>query len=123
MYVKGLNYKEIAKAMNYKSDSVRQCIHRNFRHLSFEHRKNRDLNKSIIRAINQDNNSYIGSNALLRWNRQSYDYNKNGNLVFNEKRGTRPKDLPKSFSKKDGMINNLEESSTSMSMALNHLLK
>ncbi|MGX4601679.1 hypothetical protein [Faecalimicrobium sp. JNUCC 81] len=98
-------------------------MHRKFRHLSFEHRKNRDLNKFIIKAINQDYNSYIGSNALLRWNRQSYDYDKNGNLVSNKKRGTKPKDLLKSFSKKGGMINNLEESSTSMAMVVNHLLK
>ena len=30
-------------------------------------------------------------------NRQSYKYNKNGNLVFDEERGKRPNDLPKNF--------------------------
>lgn len=123
MYIMGLNYDEIADRLNYNKSSVRSCINRNFSNFRFEHRKNRDLNKSMIKAINQENNSFIGNRALLKWNRQSFNYNKNGNLVFNERRGKRPKDLPKSFSKKDGMINNLEESGITMSVAVNHLLK
>ena len=43
------------------------------------------------------NNSFISNSSLLKYNRQSYKYNKNNNLVFNEERGRKPIDLPKTY--------------------------
>ncbi|WP_343101983.1 hypothetical protein [Romboutsia sp. MSSM.1001216sp_RTP31141st1_G3_RTP31141_220114] len=109
LYLKGYNAKEIAKMIGDSHSLVRKYISQNLlRKYGLEHRKTRELNKSIIRVVDNINNSYIPNRPFLNWNRQSYDYNKNGNLVFNEKRGIRPKDAPKTFYKKNCMINNTE---------------
>lgn len=123
LYLKGYNAIEIAKILDEKSANVRKYISLHLSNYKEDHLKNRAMNKEIKKSIDYMNNSYMGNRAILDWNRQSYNYNKNGNLVFNEKHGARPKDLPKYFYKKDGMINNLEESSISMALAVNHLLK
>ena len=97
LYLKGHNSKEISNILNEKHDTVRRCINRNFSYLKFEHRKARDLNRDIKRAVDNMNNSFISSSSLLKYNRQSYRYNRNGNIVFNEDRGKRPVDLPKAY--------------------------
>lgn len=98
LYLKGYNAKEIADILNLSHGHIRNFISVNLRERSQEHRKSRDLNKSIIKSINNMNNSYISNAAFLKQNRQSYKYNKNNNLVFDEDtRGTRPTDVPKTF--------------------------
>ena len=72
-------------------------ISKNLSEYKIEHKKNRVIKKEMIRAVDNMNNSYISNSAILEWNRQSYDYNENGNIVFNEKHGARPLDLPKTF--------------------------
>ena len=122
LYLKGYNAKEIAKILGMSHSLVRKYISQNLlREYGLEHRKTRELNKSIIKAVDNINNSYIPNSSFLSWNRQSYDYNKNGNLVFNEDRGSRPKDVPKTFYQKSGMMNNTEEKINTTSMALNLL--
>ena len=37
VYLKGYNYIEIAKVFNWKPESVRKCIQRNFGHLKSKH--------------------------------------------------------------------------------------
>lgn len=97
LYLKGYNAKEISNLLNEKHDTIRRCINRNFADLKFENRKARDLNKDMRRAVDNMNNSFISNSSLLKYNRQSYRYNKNGNLVFDERRGKRPADLPKTY--------------------------
>lgn len=103
LYVRGYNAKEIAKILenrgqiNIKSDTVQRCINRNFFDLKFEHKKNRDINKDIKKSIDNMNNSFMSNSSLLKMNRQRYNYNKNGNLVFDESIGKRPYDLPKTY--------------------------
>lgn len=122
LYLKGYNSKEISKILGKSHSLIRKYISKNLlKKYGLEHRKTREINKSIIKAVDTMNNSYIPNSSFINWNRQSYDYNKNGNLVFNEGRGIRPKDVPKTFYQKSGMINNLEEKINTTSMALNLL--
>lgn len=103
LYLKGYNAKEIAKILkdrgqiNIKSDTVQRCINRNFDTLKLEHRKNRNISKDIKKSIDNMNKSFMSNSALLKMNRQRYNYNKNGNLVFDESVGKRPYDLPKTY--------------------------
>lgn len=103
LYVRGYNAKEIANILknrgqiNIKSDTVQRCINRNFYKLKSEHKKNRDINKDIKKSIDNMNNSFMSNSSLLKMNRQRYNYNKNGNLVFDESIGKRPYDLPKTY--------------------------
>lgn len=105
LYIKGYNAKEISNILyernneNTKSDTIQKCINRNFSELKSEHRKARDSNKKIKRAIDIKNNAYMSNHSLLKYNRQSYSYNQNGNLVFNNKGGKKPADIPKTFYK------------------------
>lgn len=103
LYAKGYNAKEIAKILkgrgqiNIKSDTVQRCINRNFYKLKSEHLKNRNINKDIKKSIDNMNNSFMSNSSLLKMTRQRYNYNKNGNLVFDESAGKRPYDLPKTY--------------------------
>ena len=97
LYTKGYNAKEIAELLVYTHSYMREYISKNLSEYKIEHKKNRVIKKEMIRAVDNMNNSYISNSAILEWNRQSYDYNENGNIVFNEKHGARPLDLPKTF--------------------------
>lgn len=108
LYLKGYNAKEIAEILNFSHKYMREYISKNLKEYKLENMKNREINRTIIKAINSMNNSFIGNSALLKWNRQSYDYNENGNLVFNENRGIRTNDLPKTYYKRHGIINIVE---------------
>lgn len=121
LYIRGYTAKEISQITNTSYATIRKHISLNLSTHKKEHLENKNRNREIIKAIDNMNNSYIPNSSFLSWNRQSYDYNKNGNLVFNENRGNRPKDVPKTFYQKDGAINNGEESINTISMALNLL--
>ena len=103
LYVVGYNAREIANKLGHKYENVqkyiqmREYISKNLSEYKIEHKKNRVIKKEMIRAVDNMNNSYISNSAILEWNRQSYDYNENGNIVVNEKHGARPLDLPKTF--------------------------
>lgn len=109
LYIKGYNAKEIADYLAFTHKYMREYISENLKVYRAEHIKNRNINKEIVKAVDNTNNSFMSNSSFLNWNRQSYDYNKNGNIVFNEKRGSRVKDVPKTFFKKEGMIFHLEE--------------
>ena len=110
LYIKGYTAKEIAELLGFTHSYMREYISKNLSEYKIEHKKNRAIKKEMIKAVNNMNNSYIGNSAILDWNRQSYDYNENGNIVFNEKHGARPLDLPKTYYKRDSVIVNLGES-------------
>lgn len=94
LYIKGFNAKEIAVKLDAKSDTVQRCINRNFSKHKLIHLQNRANYKSIISSINYQNKKHMSDSSLLRWNRQSYNYNEKYDLVFDEKtRGLKPGDM------------------------------
>lgn len=102
LYLMGATSKEIIEVVLFKdkvikNDTIQRCINRNFSDCKFQHRKNRELNKELKKSVDNMNNSFISNRSLVRLNRQSYKYNKNNNLVFNEERGLKPQDMPKVF--------------------------
>ncbi len=105
LYIRGYNAKEISNILfeknkiHIKSDTIQRCINRNFSDLKFQHRKARCLNRDIKKSIDRMNNSFINNKSLLKYNRQAYNYNKNGNLVFDMKNGKKPIDIPRTFYK------------------------
>ena len=105
LYIKGYNAKEISNILFeknkvlIKSDTIQRCINRNFSDFKFQHRKARCLNRDIKKSIDIMNNSFISNRSLLKYNRQAYNYNKNGNLVFDIENGKKPMDIPKTYYK------------------------
>lgn len=93
LYMRGLNAKEIAIKLNAKSDTVQRCINRNFSKYKLIHTENRANYKSIVGSINYMNRKFISDSSLLKWNRQSYNYNEKYDLVFDENRGAKPGDI------------------------------
>ncbi len=109
LYLKGYNAKEIAGFLKFNHKYMREYISENLKKYKLEHVKNRNINKSIMKSIDGMNNMYMANSSFLNWNRQSYDYNKNGNIVFNENRGARVKDVPKAFYKREGIVLQVED--------------
>lgn len=98
LYLKGYTAKEIAEIIGYSHTRIKRIISQEFKDLLEEHKRVRNYNSSIKRSIDSMNNSFISDSALLKINRQSYKYNKNLNLVFDEKtRGKRTEDIPKVY--------------------------
>lgn len=98
LYLKGYNAKEISEMIGYSHTRIRRLISQNFNDLLEEHYKAREYNSSVKKSINHTINSFISDSALLKINRQSYKYNKNYNLVFDEEtRGKRTDDIPKVY--------------------------
>lgn len=97
LYVKGYSSKEISNFLELTEERVRKYITRNFLEYKEIHRNNRLEQKSIKRAIDTQVNSYMSNKSFLKQNRQAYKYNKNLNIVFDEKNGVRTNDVPKAF--------------------------
>lgn len=95
LYINGYNSKEISNITGFTQDSIKKCISRNFQEYKFIHRENRQIKKDSLKAINKMNRQYMDDSSLLKMNRQSFNYDKNYNLIFDEERGKRPNDLPK----------------------------
>ena len=98
LYIKGYNYNEISQMLELKYDRVRKFISRNFL-LDYKeiHKKNREQEKSIKRAIDNKVNSYITNQNFLKQNRQAYKYNQNMNITFDDSIGVKTDDVPKTF--------------------------
>ena len=104
-YLEGYNAKEIATMLNLKHGYIRNYISENFKQYGHKHRKARDLNKTIKKVVSSMANSYMSNSSLLRQNRQSYKYDKKGNIEFDETtRSARPSDMPKKFYRKNCII-------------------
>ena len=84
--------------LELKYDRVRKFISRNFL-LDYKeiHKKNREQEKSIKRAIDNKVNSYITNQNFLKQNRQAYKYNQNMNITFDDSIGVKTDDVPKTF--------------------------
>lgn len=95
LYVQGLNAKEIANILGESHGHIRNTINLNFKEFRKEHVKSRDLNKAIIKTVKRTNNSYMSDLSLIKQNRQSFKYDKNNNLEFDqENRENKPADVP-----------------------------
>ncbi|MCJ8341623.1 MAG: hypothetical protein MJH09_02040 [Cetobacterium sp.] len=101
-YLAGYNSTEIAKMLSskekiVKKSTVKKCISRNFSDLKNIHLKNRSELKLISKAYDNELNSYIIEREFINFNRNSYIYNKNFNLKFNEEHGVATNGTPKTF--------------------------
>ncbi|MGL5652138.1 MAG: helix-turn-helix transcriptional regulator [Paraclostridium sp.] len=96
-YEQGYTSKEIANILQVTDCSIRQTICRNFSHLKEIHNNNKKLNHESRMLIEKRCKKFISDTALLKQNRQSYNYDKDYNLVFNEKRGEIPNGLPSKY--------------------------
>lgn len=100
LYVKGYNSAEISKVLKLDKNNVKMHVSRNLSSFRDQHDKARKENEDIKRLVSRMSKNYMNDYSLLKMNRQSYDYDKNYDLVFNEKsRGIRPCDLPKKYKK------------------------
>lgn len=99
LYEQGYTSKQISSILETTDCSIRQTICRNFSHLKEVHENNKKLNKESRSVIEKRCKKFISDSALLKQNRQSYNYDKNYNLVFNEneKRGAIPNGLPSKY--------------------------
>lgn len=97
LYVKGYNISEISKILELDKNNVKMHVSRNLGPFKVQHEKSRKENEEIKKVVSKMSKSFISDQSLLKINRQSYNYNKNYDLVFNESRGERPFDLPKRY--------------------------
>ncbi|EOE7347203.1 hypothetical protein PV669_16490 [Clostridioides difficile] len=99
LYLKGYNAKEIADILNKDANTVDLCIYRNCIDLKKIHKENRIIRKDTLKLLDRHNKTYINDGSLLKYNRQSYKNDRNGNLKFDKRRGSKPYDIPKVYKK------------------------
>lgn len=96
MYKNGLSANQIATALSLNKNSVKSCISRNFSHLVDVHEENKKVRRSFFRAIRREDKQWISDRSLIKFYRQSYITDAEGNLVYDKKtRGRATNDLPK----------------------------
>ncbi|MCC0699478.1 hypothetical protein KGF42_08565 [Clostridioides sp. ZZV15-6383] len=100
LYTKGYKAKEIADILNKEANTVNLCIYRNCVDLKNIHKENRIIRKDTLKLLDRHNKTHISDSSFLKYNRQSYENDRNGNLKFNDKRGLKPYDIPKKYKKK-----------------------
>jgi len=106
-YEKGFMSNEIAAKLKNNSiqidaATIRQCISRNFKHLKEVHEQNynkrKEIRKETNKILNKENNNIMSKRTVVEQNIQSYDQQKDGRYVFNQKRaGLIPWDIPKVY--------------------------
>ncbi|HAU4845819.1 TPA: hypothetical protein KPG21_000006 [Clostridioides difficile] len=99
LYLKGYSAKEIADTLNKETNTVNLCIYRNCEDLKKIHKENRIIRKDTLKLLDRHNKTHISDSSFLKYNRQSYENDRNGNLKFNDKRGLKPYDIPKKYKK------------------------
>nr|WP_312985698.1 hypothetical protein [Clostridioides sp.] len=98
LYCKGYTISEISKILNVKRDNVKNHFYRNLTEYRSDHEEARKLNNEIKKLVQKECKNYISDHALLKINRQSYVYDKNNDLVYNDKRcGEIPSGLPRKY--------------------------
>ncbi|MCC0664962.1 hypothetical protein, partial [Clostridioides sp. ZZV15-6597] len=99
LYLKGYSAKEIADTLNKEANTVNLCIYRNCIDLKKIHKENKIIRKDTLKLLDRHNKTYINDSSLLKYNRQSYENDRNGNLKFDERRGSKPYDIPGIYKK------------------------
>ena len=95
LYLKGYNYIEIAKVFNWKPESVRKCIQRNFKELKSQHELERDRRKAIDRALKREVNGFMTSRNFVKMNPSIYTQNSKGELVLKKSAVCYTEDTPR----------------------------
>ncbi|ENY8332372.1 TPA: hypothetical protein ACKONR_000441 [Clostridioides difficile] len=99
LYTKGYSAKEIADTLNKETNTVNLCIYRNCVDLKKIHKENRIIRRDTLKLLDRHNKTHISDSSFLKYNRQSYENDRNGNLKFDDKRGSKPYDIPKKYKK------------------------
>ena len=94
-YINGFTAIQIANKVGATVASVEKCISRNLKDYKEEHLINKRWKMETLKVLDKNNDKCISDFSLLKMNRQSYNYDSNYNLIFNEERGARPNDVPK----------------------------
>ncbi|MEY8001787.1 DNA-binding response regulator [Clostridium sp. Mt-5] len=84
LYIEGLTVPEIARKLNYKSDTVKKCIQRNFGWPKGSHRIALTQRREIVKAVNYQANRYMGDSTFVKKNRSIYKTKPNGDTVINK---------------------------------------
>lgn len=96
LYISGLNAPEIAKMLNFKSDSIKKCIERNFSlEDKIQHKKARLETKDIEKAINYESTKCMSDSTFIKRNPSIYKTEKNGDIVVNAPDEFLPWDVPR----------------------------
>lgn len=96
-YRSGLTSKQISCIIKASDVAIRKCISRHFVEYKSEHEENRKLIKESNSIIEKTYKRFISDQALLKQNRQSYMYDENYNLIFDNSRGEIPNGLPAKY--------------------------
>ena len=97
LYSSGYNYSEISKILNWKPESVRKCIQRNFKELKSVHEDKRQRRKSIEKALIQEVNSFMSGKNCVKANLSQYKNNSKGDLVLTKSDVCHTEDMPRVF--------------------------
>lgn len=96
LYISGLNAPEIAKMLNFKGDSIKKCIERNFSlEDKIQHKKARLETKDIEKAINYECTKCMSDSTFIKRNPSIYRTAENGDIVVNAPEETLPWDVPR----------------------------
>lgn len=96
LYISGLNAPEIAKMLNFKSDSIKKCIERNFSlEDKIQHKKARLETKDIEKAINYESTKCMSDSTFIKRNPSIYRTAENGDIVVNAPEDILPWDVPR----------------------------
>lgn len=82
LYLQGYNSVDIAIILDCKSDTVRQCIHRNFKEFKNSHLANKIRNKEIDRITKHEAKQYMSDTAFIKKNRSIYKTTLDGDIVI-----------------------------------------
>ncbi|WP_238899448.1 DNA-binding response regulator [Clostridium sp. YIM B02500] len=82
LYLQGYNAVDIAFILNCKSDTVRQCIHRNLKEFKNSHLATKIRNKEIDRITRYEAKQYMSDSTFIKKNRSIYKTNLDGDIVI-----------------------------------------
>lgn len=82
LYLQGYNAVNIALKMRCNSDTVRQCIHRNFKEFKNSHLANKIRNKEIDRITKHEAKQYMSDSTFIKKNRTIYKTNSDGDIII-----------------------------------------
>ena len=105
MYLNGYNANQIANSLNCKSDTVRQCIHRNLKEFRNSHLHEKIRRKEVDRITRRECKQWMSDKDFVKRNRSIYKTKENGDIVVKpEFKNILPFDVPRSLINEDKCI-------------------
>ena len=101
LYISGLNASEIAEKLNFKSDSVKKCIQRNFLKYKLQHKRARYEITEVKKAVNHEATKWMSDSSFIKKNPSIYKTIPNGDKVVNAPKETLPWDVPQRLKNDD----------------------